>query len=70
MGLIKRDSSSYDKRIAVISLTDKGFSKYSELNELLESELNVAFDKFDMDEQNKILEFFNKIIWNLELIEK
>ena len=68
--LIKRDSSSYDKRIAVISLTDKGFSKYSELNELLESELNVAFDKFDMDEQNKILEFFNKIIWNFELIEK
>ncbi len=70
MGLIKRDSSSYDKRISVISLTDKGFSKYSELNELLESELNVAFDKFDMDEQNKILEFFNQIIWNFELIEK
>jgi len=70
MGLIKRGSSAYDKRLAIISLTDDGFSKYFKLNETLESELNIVFSKFDMDEQNKILEFFNKIIWNFELIEK
>ena len=68
--LIKRTPSSYDKRVSHIILTDKGFNKYTELNQLIENELSFIFEKFDLDEQNQISEILNKINWNFELIGK
>ena len=67
---IAKKSSSHDKRIIKIYLTDKGENIYTQLNNLIANDLYKVFHAFDLDEQDQIEEFLNKINWQFDLLNK
>ena len=67
---ISKKSSSHDKRIIKIYLTDKGENIYTQLNNLIANDLYKVFHAFDLDEQDQIEEFLNKINWQFDLLNK
>ncbi len=69
-GLIIKNNSNFDQRSHTISLTIEGQLVYKKIIGIIENNLNIVFDSFDMDEKDQIVEFLNKINWKFELIKK
>ena len=67
---ISKKTSSHDKRIIKIHLTDKGENIYTQLNNLIANDLYKVFHAFDLDEQDQIEEILNKINWQFDLLNK
>ena len=70
IGLIHKENSKYDKRSFKVGLTSKGHQTYSALNEIIENDLNKAFNKFDIDEKDQMIDLLNKANWQFEIINK
>lgn len=65
-GLIKRHNSSTDKRVSLITLTDKGRS-FIESSRKFKDELSASmFESLTADEQQQLFKLLNKLTIDLE----
>ena len=67
---VRRKQDRNDKRILVVSLTDKGRGKVEEIEDSL-LDLNFSMMKhIDLDDQENIPEMLEKLVWALDCIRE
>ena len=69
LNLINKKNSTIDRRSYRINLSKKGNILYKEFNEKMNAELQLIFDKINLDEKEQLVEILNKINWQFELNE-
>ena len=67
---VRRKQDRNDKRILVVSLTDKGRGKVEEIEDSL-LDLNFSMMKYiDLDDQENIPEMLEKLVWAMDCIRE
>ena len=67
---VRRKQDRNDKRVLVVSLTDKGRGKVEEVEDSL-LDLNFSMMKhIDLDDQENIPEMLEKLVWALDCIRE
>lgn len=64
-GFLMRENSSEDKRVNLVSLTDKGERLYDQLEKIAEATISGALKGFTETEQNQVFILLEKIRRNL-----
>ena len=68
MGLVDRRPDSYDKRVILLVLTNRGSKLLKLLEELLEDKNRAVLEKIDLDIQGDLSTLLEKLSWALNCI--
>ena len=70
LDLVRRKQDRNDKRILVVSLTDKGRGRVEKIEESL-LDFNFSMMKYiDLDDQENIPEMLEKLVWAMDCIRE
>ena len=66
MGLIKRESDPYDKRVQMTVLTNSGINIAEALEEKLNQHNYLILNKIDLDTQQNMTDLLEKLVWAID----
>ena len=70
LGLIKREHSSYDKRVQKAVLTTLGAQMTDQIEEILLQTTNSILEQIDLDSQQSMGELLEQLIWSMDCIRE
>ena len=70
LGLIRREHSSYDKRVQKAVLTTLGIQMTDQIEEILQQTTNSILEQIDLDSQQNMCELLEKLVWSMDCIRE
>ena len=70
LGLIKREHSSYDKRVQKAVLTTLGAQMTDQIEEILLQTTNSILEQIDLDSQQNMGVLLEQLIWSMDCIRE
>ena len=70
LGLIKREHSSYDKRVQKAVLTTLGAQMTDQIEKILLQTTNSILEQIDLDSQQSMGELLEQLIWSMDCIRE
>ena len=70
LGLIKREHSSYDKRVQKAVLTTLGAQMTDQIEAILLQTTNSILEQIDLDSQQSMGELLEQLIWSMDCIRE
>ena len=70
LGLIKRNSDPYDKRVQKAVLTTLGTQMTDQIEKILQQTTNLILEQIDLDSQQNMGELLEQLIWSMDCIRE